>query len=280
MTTTSRLRALLGSIAAALALSSCSSPEALAPTGSLADLIAFVSARDGAVQGTLQPGPQPSGTTGPTVAVAGISSAVNGGSTQASLDGSGTFQRVVIGIEGVDGYYDLVLPSGTTLEDVVLGLSPSLGARQLRMRYAVEGPDGLGPFSSQTVRIIRVGTGDVQVNISWSGASDVDLYVTDPSDETVYFGNRDAASGGGLDLDSNAACNIDGKNAENIVWPANQAPRGTYKVVVRYFDDCGVAQTDWVVTVLAKGQAPQTFTGSFVGATLMNAPADLGTFTY
>jgi hypothetical protein len=280
MTTTSRLRATLGSLAATLALASCSSPEALAPTGSLADLIAFVSARDGSVQGTLQPGPQPSGTTGPTVTVAGISSAVNGGSTQASLDGTGTFQRVVIGIEGVDGYYDLVLPSGTMLEDVVLGLSPSLGARQLRMRYAVEGPEGLGPFSAQTVRIIRVGTGDVQVNISWSGASDVDLYVTDPADETVYYGNRSSASGGSIDLDSNAACNIDGKNAENIVWPANQAPRGTYKVIVRYFDDCGVARTDWVVTILAKGQAPQTFTGSFNGPTLMNAPADLGTFSF
>lgn len=280
MITASRLRVMLGSFAAALSLSSCSSPEALAPTGSIADLIAFVSARDGTVQATLQPGAQPSGTAGPTVTVAGISSAVNGGSTQASLDGTGTFQRVVIGIEGVEGYYDLVLPSGTTLEDVVLGLSPSLGARQLRMRYAVEGPAGLGPFSSQTVRIIRVGTGDVQVNISWSGASDVDLYVTDPSNETVYYGNRDAASGGGLDLDSNAACAIDGKNAENIVWPANQAPRGTYRVVVRYFDDCGVARSDWVVTVLAKGQAPQTFTGSFIGPTLNNVPADLGTFTY
>lgn len=280
MATVAHLRAALGAVTTVLVLTGCQSPEALGPTGSLADLITFVSARNSTVQGTLQPGAQPSGTTGPTVALAGISSAVNGGSSTVSLDGSDTFQRVVIGIEGVDGYYDLLLPSGSALEDVVLGVSPQVGASQLRIRYAVEGVNGLGPFSNQTVRIIRVGTGDVQINVSWSGASDVDLSVEDPSGEILYYGNRSAASGGSLDLDSNAACSIDGKNAENIVWPAGRAPTGPYKVVVRYFDDCGVARSDWVVTIQMRGQAPQTFTGSFIGPTLDNAPADLGTFNF
>lgn len=280
MATLPRTRAALGAVLTTLVIAACQTPEPLAPTSSLGDLITFVSARNSTVQGTLTPGAQPSGTTGPTVDLAGIASAVNGGSSTVSLAGSDTFQRVVIGIEGVDGYYDLRLPSGASLEDVVLGVSPEVGASQLRMRYAVEGVNGLGPFATQNVRIIRVGTGDVQINVSWSGASDVDLSVQDPNGELLYYGNRTAASGGSLDLDSNAACTIDGKNAENIVWPTGRAPTGPYKVTVRYFDDCGVARSDWVVTVQLKGQAPQTFTGSFVGPALNNAPAVIGTFTF
>ena len=276
----SRLSVAAGTAVLAITLDACQSPEPLGPSGSLADLITFVSARNESVLATLQPGAQPSGTAGPTVAVAGISSAVNGGSSQVSLDGSDTFTRVVVGIEGVDGYYDLRLPSGSSLEDVVLGVSPDMGAQQLRVRYAVEGVNGLGPFATSTIRIIRVGTGDVQVSVAWSGASDVDLSVIDPSDETIYYGNRNSASGGSLDIDSNASCVIDNKNVENVVWPLNVAPAGAYRVVVRYFDDCGVARTDWVVTVQVRGQAPRIFTGSFVGPSLDNAPADLGTFAF
>jgi hypothetical protein len=280
MVTVPRLRAALGAVATTLVLVACQTPEPLGPSGSLADLITFVSARNSAVQGTLQPGVQPSGTAGPTVELAGISSAVNGGSSKVSLSGSDTFQRVTIGIEGVEGWYDLRLPSGASLEDVVLGVSPQVGANQLRMRYTVEGVNGLGPFAAQTVRIVRVGTGDVQINVAWSGASDVDLSVEDPSGFILYYGAKRSDSGGSLDLDSNAACNIDGKNAENVVWPTNVAPSGPYKVTVRYFDDCGVARSDWVVTVQLRGQAPQTFTGSFVGTALNNAPAQIGTFTF
>ena len=280
MATSPRARVVLGAVLMALGVAGCQSPEPLGPSGSLADLITFVSARNSTVQGTLMAGAEPSGTTGPTVQLAGIASAVNGGSSTVSLAGSASFQRVVVGIEGVDGYYDLLLPSGSSLEDVVLGVSPQVAGTQLRMRYAVEGVNGLGPFASQNVRIIRVGTGDVQINVSWSGASDVDLSVEDPNGEILYYGNKSAASGGSLDLDSNAACNIDGKNAENIVWPVNHAPSGPYKVTVRYFDDCGVARSDWVVTVQLKGQAAQTFTGSFVGPTLNNAPAVIGTFNF
>jgi hypothetical protein len=89
--------------------------------------------------------------------------------------------------------------------------------------------------------------------------------------------------GGQLDLDSNAGCSIDGKNAENITWPSGQAPHGEYIVRVDYYLSCGKQLTNYVVTVQVRGQAPRTFTGSF------NGPGDQGgagagtqitTFTY
>jgi uncharacterized protein YfaP (DUF2135 family) len=115
------------------------------------------------------------------------------------------------------------------------------------------------------VRILRVATGDVQVSVAWDSPTDVDLRVTDPSGEQVYFGNLQAESGGFLDLDSNPACNIDGINNENIVWPTGEAPSGSYKVSLDYWSDCGEAETNWVVTVQSQGQEPQIFSGTFTG---------------
>jgi hypothetical protein len=37
--------------------------------------------------------------------------------------------------------------------------------------------------------------------------------------EEIYYGDQQAASGGFLDLDSNAACSGDNIRNENITWP-------------------------------------------------------------
>jgi hypothetical protein len=111
---------------------------------------------------------------------------------------------------------------------------------------------------------LLVGTGDVQVTLSWDVDSDVDLHVVDPSGEEIYYANRNAASGGALDLDSNAGCRIDGVRNENITWPVGRAPVGRYTVRVDYWDACGVAKTNYTVRVNAGG-TPQIVTGSFTG---------------
>jgi hypothetical protein len=268
-------------LSAALIVSACGGePEPLAPTSSIADLITGISARDGAVSGVVVAGAPQAGTAGPTANVTGISSVVNGGSSQVSLAGTGDFQRVMVSILGVDGYYDVQLPSGTAVEDLVMNMGSAINAGSMRVRYVLEGPSGLGPIAEQTVRVIRVGSGDVQVSVAWTGASDVDLHVFDPSGDEVYFGRPEVPSGGTLDLDSNPACNIDNKNNENIVWPLNGAPAGEYRVIVVYYDDCGVERSDWVVTVQVKGRQPTTHTGSFVGDAAANPYVEATRFTY
>ena len=37
-------------------------------------------------------------------------------------------------------------------------------------------------------------TGDVQVSVVWDAPTDIDLRVTDPMNEEIYFGNRSSAS--------------------------------------------------------------------------------------
>ena len=119
--------------------------------------------------------------------------------------------------------------------------------------------------------------------MSWDAPSDVDLHLVDPSGEEVYYGNTASASGGVLDLDSNPACAIDGKNNENITWPSGTPPHGTYTVRLDYYDGCGVSATKYLVTVQVKGQTTRTFSGTFSGGGDGGAEGsgiNITTFTY
>ena len=273
------LPALLACVSA-LAACNLEEPTTIGPTGQMADYVTGVTARGGAVTGTLRAGALPTGSKGPKTSVAGVSGAVNGGSAKVSLAGDAGFQRVLVGVQGVDGYWELRLPSGASLEDLVVGIAPGFESGSLQMRYVVEGSQGLGPIATQTMRVIKVGTGDVQVSVAWSGASDIDLHVFDPRGEEIYYDHKLSSSGGQLDLDSNGACDIDGRNAENVVWPPARAPHGTYRVVIDYYDDCGVAQTDWIVTVQVIGASPRIFSGSFTGIGAETPMLQVTSFTY
>lgn len=81
--------------------------------------------------------------------------------------------------------------------------------------------------------------GAVTIRLSWSTIDDLDLHVTEPSGERIYYGNRQSASGGQLDVDSNAACASQTTTpVENVYWPASGAPRGEYSVRVHVWGDC------------------------------------------
>ena len=110
--------------------------------------------------------------------------------------------------------------------------------------------------------ITAVGTGDVQVTLTWQANVDLDLYVTDPNGDTVYFGNDRVASGGELDRD-NLCGNFEWGRPENVYWPAGGAPAGTYAVKVDYWGSCGDASpaVAWTVRTIVGGQV-QTFTGT------------------
>ena len=142
-----------------------------------------------------------------------------------------------------------VLQNGTADRDVYIQLADSLGGF---------GPRLLVPFAIQ-----EVGTGDVQVSLSWDTETDVDLHVVDPTGEEIYYGNTNGASGGQLDLDSNAGCGIDGINNENVTWPTGNAPSGTYVVRVNFWSSCMGLPANFTVTTNVCGQS-QTFSGGFL----------------
>jgi uncharacterized protein YfaP (DUF2135 family) len=99
----------------------------------------------------------------------------------------------------------------------------------------------IGVTTAKPLYLIRVGSGDVQVNLHWKRKVDLDLHVIEPSGERIYFGNANSASGGELDLDSYAGCHIEGdrgRGNENVFWSDGTAPRGPYRVSAMLYDSC------------------------------------------
>ncbi len=77
-------------------------------------------------------------------------------------------------------------------------------------------------------------TGDVQVLLSWNNYNDLDLIVTDPYNEYVWFKNPRVSSGGQLQIDMNVEYPESKTPIENIYWHLNGAPNGTYNVYLLY----------------------------------------------
>lgn len=233
-------------------------------TGLRAQIIG-VSSATGAVA-TLKSGSVPGGSSievnGP-----GALTVVNGGTSVIVITSSTTFYRVAVAINGESDYYELVLPTGATSLQLLVSLAQSLTSGSLPIAVSAGDANGqFGPAKVMYAALTQVGTGDVQVSLSWDGPSDVDLHVVGPDNEEIYYGNRTSTSGGVLDLDSNAACNIDNVDNENVTWPTGRSPSGAYTVRVDYWSSCGRAITNYAVTVSVAGRTPQVFIGSLTGA--------------
>jgi hypothetical protein len=89
----------------------------------------------------------------------------------------------------------------------------------------------------------------LRVRLAFGAEADLDLYVTDPLAETIYFANERAAAGGRLVAD--ARCDSPSPRVEEVAFDAPLA--GVYRVGVDYMvyrEACG-AQPRVVAYVLA-----------------------------
>jgi len=229
------------------------------------------------IQATAREGLPPVSGGGPLITVSGNQTVINGGTLAATIVSGSPFQTVylyvgskTVGLTteaagGIDGYYELRLPAPQTNATLLLEFPQTIPLRELELLFAAADPSGaIGPFVGLSTTVTSVGTGDLQITLSWDADSDVDVHVVDPAGEEIFYGHRRSASGGELDLDSNAGCAIDGIRNENITWPVGRAPQGQYTVRVDYWAGCGVQETNYTVRINAGGNT-QTFTGSFVG---------------
>ena len=65
--------------------------------------------------------------------------------------------------------------------------------------------------------------------MTWDTETDVDLWLTEPNNNKIWYVSKESSTGGELDFD-----NTSGYGPENIFYQ-NIAPSGTYKVEVNYF---------------------------------------------
>ena len=180
-----------------------------------------------------------------------------------------------------------VIPGGSN-QDIDLGED----ARGFTVLVAVEDENGdISKIWETSVELLVVGTGALQVSLSFDNAKDVDLHLIEPeyndeygdpvsfSDRHIYYSNKVAYySGGELDLDSNPGCSIDNINNENITYSSDNsfiAP-GTYKVYVDLFENCDYEiATNYVVTVFYGGVLIASKAGVFeIGAESTYNPID------
>jgi hypothetical protein len=272
----------LVSLALACSHESADSPVAPSPAGSLKveDLATSASSAGGA--GTRRPGAAPSSTNGPRITVSGNQTVINGGTLAVTVVGDAPYSAIYMFIGGrslgvvgefgggIEGHYEMRLPSAQTAATVLLTFPQEIPLEEFELMFAVANAAGaVGPYAGLTTRVTQVGTGDVQVTLSWNADSDVDLHVVAPGNDEIYYARRQSPSGGQLDLDSNAGCQIDGVRNENITWPVGRAPRGSYTVRVDYWSSCDVSRTDYTVRV-NNGGSVQLVSGFFTG------PGDLG----
>ena len=229
------------------------------------------------VEGTRRTGSAPPPSAGPSVVVSGNARVINGGTQSVTVTAGTPFERIFLFVGGrtlglvgeapggIAGYYELRLPVAQTSAVVLLNIPQEIPIAQFDLQFAAAAAAGVGPYAVLPTSVTSVGTGDVQVTLAWDADSDVDLHVVGPGAEEVFYGRRAVPSGGQLDLDSNAGCNIDGVRNENITWPVGRAPRGVYTVRVDYWSSCGVAETNYTVRI-NNGGAVQIFSGRLTGS--------------
>jgi hypothetical protein len=201
-------------------------------------------------------------------------------------DGSTNIVAYLVEFVGYQGHFRLPSTAPTELGAVSAGSdgatvhfaiaypihpdrSPIAPGETFPVTMRVAAVDDQGRISSPVIRqlnVMALGAGDVEVTLTMSHATDLDLYVTDPTGVTIYYGNTNAGtSGGRLDLDANAACSSNmGVNNEHVFWSQGGAPSGTYRVHVAHWRNCVGHAVTYRVTVRACGETV-VLSGGFTG---------------
>ncbi len=107
------------------------------------------------------------------------------------------------------------------------------------------------------------GQGDgLNVFLTWSAPVDLDLYVTDPTQETVYFGNNPSRTGGQLLRD--ARCGDVREGGPFLEQARVSAPKiGRYRVGVDFIDRCAAPRQPVSFRIVALlGGAQREITGT------------------
>jgi hypothetical protein len=159
-----------------------------------------------------------------------------------------------IGLAGDRGYWivpaglpDIAAPGFPTF-DVTLSFAATLrkGSRDLVVR-AVDERDRFGPPETRALLISGAPEpeGALVISLSWDTEADLDLLV-ELSDGAVIWKGDPMEGGGVLDADSNAACLIDGRRRENVIF-RDAPPSGRYVVRVDAPSLCAASFANWKV---------------------------------
>jgi len=188
---------------------------------------------------------------------------------------------VLIGLQGDVGHWvvpvqntDPAYPGDYTFS-CSASFSPLTPVGDLSLFFRATTRDGkVGPAKLQPLTMAATQIpGALVISLDWDTQADLDLHVQLPSDGvdggtvneiwprkpsglTPAPGSTptvdDGMQAGYLDYDSNSMCVIDGRRAENVIFPTT-APHGRYVVLVDTFSLCSEVTARWRVQVFTNG---------------------------
>ena len=217
-------------------------------------------------------------------------SVLPGGSSYLKLTSKEVLKTAYITVSGEEGYLKVDLKQDnvpgrsvqTYTYTVVISLSQQLKSNFTIELTTVNSAGDISTKFSQSMTYIEAGIGDLQVNLHFSNAKDLDLYVVEPNGNIICyarpfpynsdafrrfqeyiegdedFDEEDFPEFGklGLDVDSNAGCEIDNINSENIFFKSENIQKGKYQVWVNMYENCNsTIATDYIVKATYKGKA-------------------------
>lgn len=258
--------------------------------------------------GTYQEGELPVGSNTEMLEEVNVGESVlPGGSSFLKLKSQQVLKTAYIAVRGEEGYIKVDLNPDTPTRStttyytytVVIALSQQLSSDFTLEVTAVNASGDISTKFTQNMKYVQAGTGDLQVNLHFSNAKDLDLYVVEPNGNVIYYGSpfpyctdayqrwqqddyedeEDFPEWGtiGLDVDSNAGCDIDNINSENIFFKSGYMQKGKYQVWVNMYENCEPSiATDYIIKATYKGYAinPTFGTNPSSGTFEINAPSN------
>lgn len=190
--------------------------------------------------------------------ILGNSSVIEGGSNPITIYSDDVVKKILVGVKGKNGYYEYAVTNKSSASYYMISvvLSTEIPNGEFTIILAVIDNDGLvSDIFDLPVEVVEVGTGKLQVSLSWDQLNDVDLHLYEPGGEEIYFVNDSSENGGVLDLDSNPICFLDAVNNENITYSENATlVAGEYIVTVDLYSNCSITEkTNYIVTARLNG---------------------------
>ncbi len=156
------------------------------------------------------------------------------------------------------------------------------------LSLSVRAIDAAGNFGTaeiqQFIFLPETITGSLAISLQWDSPTDLDLHVLVPADNeqgytevwskkrSSYNGADGGSPDGVLDFDSNANCQIDGHDTENVIWKGTP-PVGHYVVRVAAASLCGQASAAWWAFASVPDQSKGEATGVLTEAAARNGAA-------
>lgn len=215
---------------------------------------------------------QPANDAGPSVGTINYNSrALSGGSNYLSIQSTVPYSEFYIGLDDQTGYYSIpaaaVLQQPVTRTEEVYTYIIQLNYtvnynRDIDIQISGKQVDGTITRTYRAPIVYEItATGALAINLTFDNSKDVDLHLIMPDGTQYFYGNRGVVVNGNddevniLDHDSNAGCNIDNLNNENIVVPLNMIQKGEYTVKVNMYANCSPHDraTNWNLVARYKG---------------------------